>query len=54
VRICMIASTYPRYDDDGVGRFNRSLAEAIASLGHEVHVLIPFDRSIRPYPSGAW
>jgi glycosyltransferase involved in cell wall biosynthesis len=51
VRICMIASTYPRYDDDGVGRFNRSLAEAIASLGHEVHVLIPFDRSIRPYPS---
>ena len=47
----MVASTYPRYDSDGVGRFNRSLAEALAAAGHEVHVLVPYDPAIRPYPS---
>ncbi len=51
MRICMVASTYPRFDHDGAGRFNRSLAEALASLGHEVHVLIPHDPVIRPYPT---
>jgi len=49
VRICMVASTYPRFDNDGAGRFNRSLAEALAAAGHEVHVLIPHDPSVRPY-----
>jgi glycosyltransferase involved in cell wall biosynthesis len=51
VRICMVASTYPRFDRDGSGRFNRSLAEALAAGGHEVHVLVPYDSSMRPYPT---
>lgn len=51
MRICMVASTYPRFDQDGAGRFNRSLAEALVALGHEVHVLIPQDPAIQPYPT---
>jgi glycosyltransferase involved in cell wall biosynthesis len=49
MRIAMVASTYPRFGDDGAGRFNRSIAEALTKLGHEVHVLVPFEPSIRPY-----
>lgn len=45
----MIASTYPRFDTDGAGRFNRSLAEALSSLGHEVHMLVPYHPAIEPY-----
>jgi len=45
----MVASTYPRFDQDGAGRFNRSFAEALAEAGHEVHVLVPYEPSIRPY-----
>jgi len=51
MRICMVASTYPRFDHDGSGRFNRSLAEALAALGHDVHVLVPYDPAIRHYPT---
>lgn len=49
MKICMIASTYPRFDDDGAGRFNRSLAEALSALGHEVHVVVPYHPAIEPY-----
>jgi len=45
----MVASTYPRYDQDGAGRFNRSLAEALAEQGHEVHVVVPYSPSMQPY-----
>jgi glycosyltransferase involved in cell wall biosynthesis len=44
MKICFIASSYPKTDTDGTARFIRSLAESIHDLGHEVHVLIP-DRS---------
>ncbi len=49
MRICMVASTYPRFDQDGAGRFNRSFAEALAAAGHEVHVLAPYEPSVRAY-----
>ncbi len=49
MRICMIASTYPRFDNDGAGRFNRSLAEALSALGHEVQVIVPYHPAIEPY-----
>jgi len=45
----MVASTYPRFDQDGAGRFNRSLAEALAEQGHEVHVVVPYSPSMQPY-----
>ena len=49
MKICMIASTYPRFDNDGAGRFNRSLAEALSRLGHEVHIVVPYHPAIEPY-----
>lgn len=47
----MVASSYSRFDEDGNARFIRSIAEAQAGLGHEVHVLAPYSSKVRPYPS---
>lgn len=41
MKICFVASSYPKHERDGAARFIRSLAEGITCLGHEVHVLIP-------------
>jgi glycosyltransferase involved in cell wall biosynthesis len=46
LRIGFITSTYPRYQQDGSGRFVQSIAEALSDLGHEVHVLAPYHPSI--------
>lgn len=43
VKIGMITSSYPRFEGDIAGTFVRSLAENISALGHEVHVLAPYD-----------
>lgn len=42
MRIAFLASTYPRFETDGSGRFVRSLAEAMHALGHTVDVLAPY------------
>jgi glycosyltransferase involved in cell wall biosynthesis len=42
MKICFVASTYPKHETDGSARFIRSLAESVADWGHEVHVLIPY------------
>lgn len=47
MRICFVASSYPRYDTDGAARFIRSMAEALAELGHDVDVLIPHRADLR-------
>jgi glycosyltransferase involved in cell wall biosynthesis len=46
VRIGMITSSYPRFEGDIAGVFVRSLAESVAALGHEVHVLAPYDPAL--------
>ena len=51
MRICVVASTYPRFETDGSGRFVRSICEALAAIGHEVHVLAPFHPTVTPYAS---
>ena len=51
MKICFVATTYPRYAKDGSGRFLRSLAEALTELGHEVHVLAPFHARVSPFVS---
>jgi glycosyltransferase involved in cell wall biosynthesis len=51
VRICLVTSSYSRYEEDGNARFIRSIAEAQAALGHEVHVVAPYAPEVRPYPS---
>lgn len=42
MKICMLTSTYPRFSNDGSGRFIKSMAEAIARHGHEVYVVVPY------------
>jgi glycosyltransferase involved in cell wall biosynthesis len=39
----MLTSSYPRFEGDIAGTFVYSLAEHIAGLGHEVHVLAAYD-----------
>ncbi len=51
MRICIVTSSYPRFDEDGNARFVRSIAEAQAALGHEVHVLAPYTPLVREYNS---
>ena len=51
MRICLITSSYTRFEDDGNARFVRSIAEAQAALGHEVHVVAPYAPEVRPYSS---
>ena len=51
MRICLVTSSYPRFEQDGNARFVRSIAEAQAALGHEVHVVAPYAPEVRPYPS---
>lgn len=43
----MLTSSYPRFEGDIAGTFVRSLAENIAALGHEVHVLAPYDPVVK-------
>ncbi len=50
VRIAFVASTYPRFPGDGAGRFVLSMAEAVTSLGHEVHVVAPYHPAVAPTP----
>ncbi len=47
VKIGMITSSYPRFEGDIAGTFVRSLAENISALGHEVHVLAPYDAAAK-------
>ena len=51
MKVGMITSSYPRYVGDIAGTFVRSLAEGIAELGHEVHVLAAYDPLLQEPPS---
>jgi glycosyltransferase involved in cell wall biosynthesis len=46
LRIGMVTSSYPRFQGDIAGTFVRSLAESIAAMGHEVHVVAPWDPAL--------
>lgn len=52
MKICFVASTYPRHETDGSARFIRSMAEALNELGHSVDVVIPYraDLHLAPGP----
>jgi glycosyltransferase involved in cell wall biosynthesis len=53
VNILLLTSSYPRFDGDGTAPFIKSIAETLASSGHQVTVLAPFDPAVRPYePNG--
>ena len=43
MKICMVTSSYPRYPGDYAGSTLRSMACAVAALGHHVDVVAPYD-----------
>ena len=45
MRICMVASSYPRYPGDFAGSFVQALARALVARGHDVGVVAPADPS---------
>jgi len=49
--VCIVTSSYPRFEQDGNARFVRSIAEAQAALSHTVHVLAPYAPQVCSYPS---
>ncbi len=51
MKICHVASTYPRHGGDGAGRFVQSMAEAQVDLGHTVHAIAPHHPVVQPYAS---
>jgi glycosyltransferase involved in cell wall biosynthesis len=38
----MVATSYPRFDGDTVGTFMPPIAEGLAALGHEIHLVLPW------------
>jgi glycosyltransferase involved in cell wall biosynthesis len=47
MKICFIASSYPRHETDGSARFIRSMAEALVEIGHTVDIAIPYRADLR-------
>ena len=43
MRICVITHNYPRWPGDACGFFVQELSLALHRLGHEIHVLLPYD-----------
>ena len=39
MRICLLSSSYPPQDTEGISRQRQTLATELARLGHEVHVV---------------
>lgn len=50
MKIAVLAHSFPRFRGDTHGPFVKSLSEELAALGHEMHVLVPFDPEIRADP----
>ncbi|MBX6770280.1 MAG: glycosyltransferase [Chloroflexi bacterium] len=50
MNICMVTSSYPRFEGDIAGTFIRALAVHVARLGHQVHVVVPDDGLARRPP----
>ena len=50
LRVAVMAHSFPRFPGDTHGPFVQRLSEELARLGHEVHVLVPLDRELRPDP----
>ena len=47
MKVAVLAHSFPRFRGDTHGPFVKRLSEEIAGLGHEVHVLVPFDPELR-------
>lgn len=50
MKVCMLTSSYPKYPGEVTAPFIEEIAAGIASLGHEVHVVLPRHRELRRPP----
>ncbi|MHB9034196.1 MAG: glycosyltransferase family 4 protein [Anaerolineae bacterium] len=52
MRVCWLASSYPRWAGDGAGSFIASLAQALAERGHQIEVVAPWDSALQLMDTG--
>ena len=45
--VVMLTSSYPRFPGDGIGTFVEPIANGVAGLGHEVHIVAPWHPLVR-------
>ncbi len=50
MKICMLASSYPKYAGEVTAPFIEEIAAGVAARGHEVHVVLPRHRDMRRAP----
>src|SRR5438105_4357841 len=50
MKICMVTSSYPKYEGDVTAPFVESIATSVAAEGNEVHVLAPYHPDVRHEP----
>ena len=50
MKICMVTSSYPKFEGDVTAPFIESIASSIAAEGNEVHVLAPYHPELRREP----
>lgn len=46
-KICMVTSSYPKYEGDVTAPFVESIAASVAEAGNDVHVLAPYHPQVR-------
>ncbi len=51
MRVAVLAHSFPRFPGDTHGPFVQRLSEELAALGHEMHVLVPYDPELRGDPA---
>ncbi|MDY6993153.1 MAG: glycosyltransferase [Pseudomonadota bacterium] len=47
MNISVLTSSYPRFKGDGTAPFVKSIAEALAKLGHKIEIVAPYDIAVR-------
>ena len=47
MKICMVTSSYPKYEGDVTAPFIELIAASVAALGNEVHLLAPYHPDVR-------
>jgi glycosyltransferase involved in cell wall biosynthesis len=50
MKICMVTSSYPKYEGDVTAPFIESIAASVAAQGNEVHMLAPYHPEVRREP----
>ncbi len=50
MKICMVTSSYPKFEGDVTAPFIEGIAASVAAMGNEVHVLAPYHPDVRREP----